>query len=183
MAGGRSPYDGGVFGILAILFLVVPIVEIYLIILVGSALGVVQTVGLLILISVVGAWLVRREGLGILARLQASLADGQIPTNEIIDGLLVLFGGALMLTPGFFTDGVGLLLLFPPTRVVVRTILKHRFRDRIQVGGGPLGGPMGGARFGPAMWTDVTDVTETNIGEATYGDDPPPIEFGPSSDG
>ncbi len=171
------------FGILAILFLVIPIVEIYLIIQVGSALGVAETVGLLILISLVGAWLVRREGLGILARLQRSLAEGQLPTNELIDGLLVLFAGALMLTPGFFTDAVGLLLLFPPTRAIVRTILKHRFRGRVQVGGAPLGGS-GRSRFGPMMWTDITDVTETDIGDATYGDDPPPpaIELGPPSD-
>ena len=168
------------FGILAILFLVVPIVEIYLIIQVGSALGVTETIGLLILISVVGAWLVRHEGLGILARLQGALERGELPTNELIDGLLVLIAGVLMLTPGFFTDGVGLLFLLPPTRVIVRSLLKRRFRGMVQVGATFPGGRW--VRTG-GVWTDVgaVDVTDvTDVGGATYDDDPPDaIELGP----
>lgn len=174
------------FGILALLFLVIPVVEIWIIIQVGQSIGGLETVGLLILISVVGAWLVRREGTGILVRVQQSLARGELPTNELIDGLLVLFAGALMLTPGFLTDAFGLLLLLPPTRLIMRGLLKRRFAGRVQVAGGPLGGD----RFG-VMWTDVRSTEVTDIGEARYGpaadgsdDEPPPsIEPGPSSGG
>jgi UPF0716 protein FxsA len=140
-----------VFGLLALAFLVVPIVEIYLIIQVGSAIGGLETVGLLILVSVVGAWLVRHQGLTILARLQQSLARGEMPTDPLIDGLLVLLAGALMLTPGFLTDAVGLFLLLPPTRLLARTALKRRFAGRISVGRGAYGGP-----FRDVRWTDVT---------------------------
>ena len=164
------------FGIvLLFLFLVVPVAELYVIIQVGSAIGVLDTIGLLILISVVGAWLVRREGLGVLSRVQTQLAAGQLPTKELVDGLLILVAGALMLTPGFLTDAVGVLLLLPPTRAVVRTVLIHRFRDRVQVstpfgdfgadGFGPSGpgpggpaGPRGSRRGGP-VW-DVNEVTD-----------------------
>lgn len=174
------------FGILALLFLVVPVLEIWVIIQVGQSIGGWETVGLLILISVVGAWLVRREGTGILLRVQQSLARGELPTNELIDGLLVLFAGALMLTPGFLTDAFGLLLLFPLTRVVMRGVLKRRFAGRVQVGGGAFGSD----RFG-VMWTDIRATDVTDVGEARYrgqdgngwGDDsPPPTELGPSSD-
>ena len=168
------------FGILALAFLVVPIVEIYLIIQVGSAIGGWETVGLLVLISVVGAWLVRFQGLAILARVQRSLSAGQLPTDPLIDGLLVLVAGALMLTPGFLTDGVGLLLLLPPSRLVVRSSLKKRFAGRVSVGGGAYGGP-----FGAARWTDVTiHDTAGTIRDADGWEDPPSdsIELGPADD-
>ena len=168
------------FGLLALAFLVVPIVEIYLIIQVGSAIGGWETVGLLIVISVVGAWLVRFQGLAILARVQRSLAEGKLPTDPLIDGLLVLVAGALMLTPGFLTDGVGLLLLLPPSRLVVRSSLKKRFAGRVSVGGGAYGGPFGGVQ-----WTNVTvHDTDGTIRETDGWDEPPsdPIELGPADD-
>jgi len=87
---------------------------------------VLNTIGLLVLVSVVGAWLVRREGLDILRRAQEEAAQGRIPGREIVDGLLVLGAGALMLTPGFVTDAVGLALLFPPTRALVRAMATRR---------------------------------------------------------
>ena len=98
------------FRFLLLAFIVVPIVELYLIFQVGSVIGGWETFGLLILDSIIGAWLVRREGFSILAKVQDSLTKGEAPTNSIIDGLLVLVAGALMLTPGFLTDGVGLVL-------------------------------------------------------------------------
>jgi len=118
-----------VFGLLVLLFLVVPIIELYLIVQVASGIGVLETLGLL-----VGAWLVRAQGLGVLARIHGQLAQGKVPGTELVDGLLVLFAGALMLTPGFMTDALGLLLLIPPTRAIIRTVLVHRFRNRVEVG-------------------------------------------------
>ena len=119
---------------LVLLFLVVPIIELYLIVQVASGIGVLETLGLLILVSLVGAWLVRAQGLGVLARIQGQLNQGRVPGTELVDGLLVLFAGALMLTPGFMTDALGLLLLIPPTRAIIRTVLVHRFRNRVEVG-------------------------------------------------
>lgn len=123
-----SPYDGRVIGLLFLAFIVVPIVELYVIIQVGSAIGALQTITLLIVIGVIGAWLVKREGRNALARIQQQLRVGQLPANEVIDGGLILFAGALMLTPGFITDLLAISLLFPPTRAVVRGILRRRFR-------------------------------------------------------
>ena len=114
-------------------FLVVPVVEIYLIVEVAQSTGILNTVALLILISVVGAWMVRREGLGILRRAQGELTAGRVPGRQMVDGLLVLVAGVLMLTPGFATDALGLILLFPPSRITVREILIRRFTRRVSL--------------------------------------------------
>ena len=119
------------FGIILVAFLVVPLVELYVIIRVADSFGVLETIGLLVLVSVVGAWLVRFQGLGVIRRIQEQLARGTMPGIELVDGALVLFAGALMLTPGFVTDAVGLLLLLPPTRAPIRALLVRRFRGRV----------------------------------------------------
>ena len=106
--------------LIALLILVVPIVELILIVQVASRIGVFETLFLLIAISVAGAWLLKREGSAAWRRLQAATQRGEIPTNEVIDGVMIVFGGALLLTPGFLTDLVGLALLLPPTRALLR---------------------------------------------------------------
>lgn len=113
--------------LLAVLFLVVPLVELYVIIQVGQAIGALNTVGILLLDSVIGGWLMKREGLAVFRRLQSKLEQGEVPGSELVDAFLILFGGALMLTPGFVTDLVGMALLLPPVRVVVRRVLARRF--------------------------------------------------------
>jgi len=120
-----------VVGFLALVFLVVPIAELAVIIQVGQWLGVVDTLALLILISLIGAWLAKREGIGVWRRIQRQLELGRMPSNELIDGLLILFAGALLLTPGFLTDLLGILLLLPPTRGMIRRALRRRFAWRI----------------------------------------------------
>ncbi|MDQ1466962.1 MAG: protein FxsA [Actinomycetota bacterium] len=120
--------------ILALLILV-PMIEIYVIIQVGHAIGALDTIALLVLVSLVGAWLTRHEGFVVLRRLRAQIDAGRAPTGELIDGALVLGAGVLMLTPGFVTDVVGLLVLFPPTRALFRWYLRRRFEVR------SLGGP------------------------------------------
>jgi UPF0716 protein FxsA len=117
--------------LLAVVFLVVPIAELAVIITVGSQIGVLNTIGLLIAISVVGAWLAKREGLGVVRRIQAQLDAGRMPGAELVDGFLVLFAGALLLTPGFLTDCLAIALLFPPMRAVVRRTLRRFFAARI----------------------------------------------------
>jgi len=121
------------FLLLAFLFLVIPIVELYVIIKVAGGIGVLETIGLLIVVSVVGAWLVRREGLGVLRKMQGEVAQARVPTKQLVDGALILFAGALMLTPGFVTDATGVFLLIPPTRALVRNVLMRRLKGRVQV--------------------------------------------------
>jgi UPF0716 protein FxsA len=122
-----------VLAVLIVLFIGVPFAEIYVLLQVGQAIGVVNTLGLLILISVVGAWLAKREGLGVLRRMQRSIDNGRVPGAELVDGFLILLAGALMLTPGFLTDILAILLLLPPVRVVVRRELRRRLARRIQI--------------------------------------------------
>lgn len=119
--------------ILVLAFLVVPIAELAVIIAVGSEIGVLNTVALLIVVSVVGAWLAKREGLGVLRRIQAQLDAGRMPGAELVDGFLVLFAGALLLTPGFLTDCLAVALLLPPVRAVVRRTLRRYFAARIVI--------------------------------------------------
>jgi UPF0716 protein FxsA len=105
---------------LGLLFLVVPFVELYVLIQVGQEIGALSTIALLVVVSFVGAWLVKREGIGVLRRAQARIDAGEVPGVELVDGILILFAGALLLTPGFVTDVVGIFLLLPPVRVALR---------------------------------------------------------------
>jgi UPF0716 protein FxsA len=119
--------------LLALVFLVVPLAELAVIIQVGQWIGVVDTLALLVLISVVGAWLAKREGIGVWRRIQRQLQLGRMPGNELIDGFLILFAAALLLTPGFLTDLLAILLLLPPTRAVARTALRRAFAWRLAI--------------------------------------------------
>jgi UPF0716 protein FxsA len=106
--------------LLFLLFVVAPIAELAVIVQVAGSLGVLNTIGLLVAVSIVGAWLAKREGLGVLRRIQATTARGHAPSREVADGALILLAGALMIAPGFISDAVALLLLIPPTRAVFR---------------------------------------------------------------
>jgi UPF0716 protein FxsA len=111
-------------------FVVVVMVEIYAIIQVAHAIGALDTIALLIVVSVIGAWLTKHEGFVVLRRLRAQLDAGHAPTDELIDGVLVLGAGVLLMVPGFVTDAIGLIVLFPPTRVPLRRYLRRRFSVR-----------------------------------------------------
>jgi UPF0716 protein FxsA len=108
------------------LAIVVGVVEISVFIQVGQWIGFLNTVGLLLLVSLVGAWLVKRQGLGVMARIREQRSAGRIPTTEAFDGALILVAGVLLVIPGFVTDAFGLLLLFPPIRAVVRRFVSRR---------------------------------------------------------
>lgn len=142
-----------------IAFLVVPIVELYLFVEVSAAIGFGSALLWIVGVSVVGAWLVKREGLSALRRANQKVATGELPTDELITGILILFAGALMLTPGFLTDAVGLLLLFPPTRALLRNRLRGRFATGPILIGGPFGGRFGSGYGDPTRpGGDVWDV-------------------------
>ena len=112
-------------------FIVVPLLELYVILKVGDAIGVLWTVALLLVDSVVGTMLFRSQGRTIWRRFNETMAAGRVPHRELIDGVLIIFGGAFLITPGFLTDILGLLLLLPPTRSVVRRLVARRLGRRI----------------------------------------------------
>lgn len=121
------------FPLLAVLFLAVPLAELYVLIQVGQVIGALNTVGLLLLVSIVGAWLAKREGIGVLRRMQAAVNAGRVPGTELVDAFLILLAAALMLTPGFLTDIVAILLLLPPVRAGARRALRRRLARRIGI--------------------------------------------------
>jgi UPF0716 protein FxsA len=114
---------------LLLIFLAIPIIEIALFIQVGGLIGLWPTLGLVLLSAVVGSWLVRSQGLSELARLRASLADLRDPTEPLAHGAMILVAGVLLITPGFFTDTLGILLLIPPVR---RAVLRY-VRSRVTI--------------------------------------------------
>jgi UPF0716 protein FxsA len=120
---------------LVILFILVPIAELYVIIKVGGAIGIGPTLLILIADSVVGAMLLRHQGRAAWVRFNRALSEGRMPHKEVFDGVLVIFGGALLLTPGFITDVLGLVFLIPPTRALVRAFASRMVRRRLALGG------------------------------------------------
>jgi len=114
------------FPFIAILFLVVPIIEIYLLIQVGQVIGAGWTILLVVLTAVIGVWLLRIQGLSTLTRAQRRLQENELPAREILEGMALVVAGAFLLTPGFFTDTIGFLLLFPPTRVWLVSLAASR---------------------------------------------------------
>ena len=117
---------------LVFIFIVVPLSELYVIVQVAHSIGAFNTLAVLFLVSLVGAWLVKREGIGVLRKAQAKVDAGQVPGKELADGVLILLGGALLLVPGFITDAIGVLLLLPPVRAAMRALLIRRYARRAQ---------------------------------------------------
>src|SRR5689334_14257466 len=131
--------------LLLLAFIVVPIIELYVIIQVGEAIGVWWTIALLLADALLGSWLLRSQGRSVWRRFQETIQAGRMPHREVADGVLVIFGGALLLTPGFVTDFFGLFLILPPTRAVVRRTLLRRVTFGMVSGRYPRGprGPSG----------------------------------------
>jgi UPF0716 protein FxsA len=119
---------------LIVVFIVVPIAELYVILQVGDAIGALWTIVLLVADSLLGSVLLRTQGRTVWRRFNAALGEGRMPHREVIDGVLVIFGGAFLITPGFLTDIVGLLLLIPPTRALIRRAVARRLGRRVAVG-------------------------------------------------
>lgn len=120
------------FVLLTVLFLVIPIVELWVIVAAAQTIGVAPTLVVLVAISVAGAYLCKWAGLGVLMRMQKTVRRGGVPTREVVDGFLVLLAGALLLVPGFVSDVMALGLLFPPTRSVARRLVLRRYKGRLE---------------------------------------------------
>jgi UPF0716 protein FxsA len=132
---------------LVVIFILVPIAELYVIIKVGEAIGLLPTLLLLLADAVLGSMLLRHQGRAAWIRFNRALAEGRLPHKEVIDGVLVIMGGALLLTPGFLTDILGLILLIPPTRALVRAMSARFVRRRLALGGAAWS--FGTSRRGP----------------------------------
>jgi UPF0716 protein FxsA len=135
------------------IFIVVPLVELYLILQIGDSIGWLPTLALLVADSLLGSLLLRSQGRAVWARFTETMAQGRVPQREVLDGVLVIFGGAFLITPGFVTDILGLLLLLPPTRGLIRRVIVRRLGRRVvvEVAGAadrrrPGGGPPRGGR-------------------------------------
>ncbi len=170
--------------LLVLLFVVIPILEIVVIIQVGQVIGAWWTVALLVADSVLGAWLLRREGARAWRAFREALEAGRWPGDEVAQGALVIVGGTLLLTPGFITDVVGFLLLVPVSRRLVARTLRSRIRT--QVVGGPGGDPRradprrgrGPSSGQPGVFdVEVVDVRREDDGEPSRG----PAELGDRS--
>ena len=143
----------GVAWLLFIAFIVVPIVEIYVLIQVGQVIGPWWTILLLIADSILGSWLIKREGGRAWRALRAALDSGRMPAKELADGALILIGGTLMLSPGFVTDAFGILLILPFTRPLFRRLLATVVTNKLLVVGtgaaAGFAGPGNARRPGP----------------------------------
>jgi UPF0716 protein FxsA len=176
--------------LLVLIFIIVPLAELYVIIQVGQAIGLVPTLVLLLADALLGSMLLRHQGRAAWIQFNRALAENRVPHKEVFDGILVIMGGALLLTPGFITDIFGLILLIPPTRAIVRGITSRIVRRRMAMGAtiwtmgggprprrqrpatsGPGPGPGGPPPRGP-MPEDPFDWDEP----------PPPRRTGPQPD-
>lgn len=140
--------------LLVLVFIVVPIAELYVIIQVGELIGVWPTLLLLLLDAVLGSWLLKHQGRSAWRRFNQALAERRMPAKEVADGFLIILGAALLIAPGFITDIFGILLLVPLTRAGVRRLLRRWTVGRVAVVGFP-GGAMGGFGSGPGAADDA----------------------------
>jgi UPF0716 protein FxsA len=139
------------FPVFVLLFLIVPLVEIYVLIQVGGVIGALWTVVLVVFTAVLGAGLLRLQGLTTFLRFRNRLDVGELPAEELVEGILLLLAGALLLTPGFVTDTAGFALLIPPLRRRLALAMLARMELRIAAGASPGPGPHAGpARHGRA---------------------------------
>lgn len=163
------------FALIFVLLIVVPLLELFVIVQVAQATSTIWTIVALLTVSTVGAWLVRREGTGVYARIRTQVESGKMPSDEIANAALIMFGGTLLLTPGFVTDAIGLGLLIPPIRAVVRKVVMKQvaarqkaFTAKVVTGFGP-----GAATFGTGMGgfrSPGEDVIDVDV----VRNDPPP---------
>ena len=108
-------------------FTLIPVIELYLLIQVGSVIGGFNTILLVIISGFLGAWLARMEGMQTMMRVRASMQQGIMPTEDLLDGLIILIAGIVLITPGLITDTMGLLLLWPPSRLAFKRFLRKKF--------------------------------------------------------
>ena len=118
-----------------IIFMLVPIIEMWILIEVGGLIGALPTIALVVLTATLGLSLLKRQGLSTLMRARRKMDEGSIPASELVSGVMIAVGGALLLTPGFVTDAIGFALLIPRTRQWFLLKLVDRYRDKITIEG------------------------------------------------
>ena len=116
---------------LFLIFALIPAIELALLIKVGSLIGALNTIIIVILTAIIGAYLVRLEGLGVMYRIQKNMQEGIFPAEELINGAMILVAGAMLLTPGFFTDIIGFLMVFPVSREFIKKIARRYIKKKI----------------------------------------------------
>ena len=178
--------------LVVLIFILVPLAELYVIIQVGNAIGLIPTLVLLLADALLGSMLLRHQGRAAWMQFNRALAENRLPHKEVFDGILVIMGGALLLTPGFITDIFGLILLIPPTRAIVRGITSRIVRRRMAMGAtmwtmgrgqrpprqapsGPGPGPAGPPPVG-SVPDDLYDWEEPPAGSSRGGPRPDDIE-------
>jgi UPF0716 protein FxsA len=178
--------------LIVLIFIIVPLAELYVIIQVGGAIGLIPTLVLLLADAVLGSMLLRHQGRAAWIQFNRALAENRLPHKEVFDGILVILGGALLLTPGFITDIFGLVLLIPPTRAVVRGITSRIVRRRMAMGAtiwtmgrgqrasrqrpAPTGAGPGAPPPGGSMPDDLFDWEEPPVAPSRGGPRPDDIE-------
>lgn len=118
---------------LLFLFTTIPLVEIWLLLEISKRLGVMDTIALVVITGFTGAWLARSQGLQIFRHIQSELQQGKMPSDALIEGLLLLIAGIVLITPGLLTDCAGILLLIPPTRKLLLQYVKKRFQQQYSI--------------------------------------------------
>ncbi len=128
---GKLSTNITVLKIATLIFILVPLLEMVILIEVGGVIGVLPTIGLVILTAVVGVWLLRLQGIATLRQVQSKLSRGDVPDTELLEGIMLIFGGALLLTPGFATDAAGFICLIPGLRrpIAYQIIKSTSFRS------------------------------------------------------
>lgn len=142
------------------LLLALPVAELVVLVQVAGWVGVLNTIGLLVLVSIVGVWLAKRAGLGVLRRLRRAQAEGRAPSREVADGALILLAAFLLVLPGFISDAVGIALLLPPVRAAVRMVVLRRFRRQggLVVIGRRAGRSRGGDVWDAESWEETPEA-------------------------
>lgn len=119
---------------LFLVFTIVPLIEVWLLIKIGRVIGALPTVAMLVAISMAGAWLAKSQGFSVIVAIQQELAAGRLPAAHILDGAFILAGGILLLTPGFFTDFIGLFFLFPASRRLLKLWIGRWLEQKLRNG-------------------------------------------------
>ena len=119
------------FSKLFLIFTIVPVIELTLLIKVGSYIGAINTILVVILTAAIGAYMVKMEGIGIMYRIQKNMQEGIFPGDDLISGMMILVAGALLLTPGFFTDIIGFVMLVPVSREFIKKIAKQYIKKKM----------------------------------------------------
>jgi UPF0716 protein FxsA len=154
---------------LFLLFVTVPVIELFLFLVIGQRIGIAATFAIILLTGILGATLAKSQGLKAIARYQTSLAEGHLPHEAIIDSLLILIAGVLLLTPGFLTDAIGFSLLVPSIREKIRGRLERSIKDKITVAGQDMGMKASRGSAPPHVITVEAEVVETSTDRSRQG--------------